>query len=241
MSYVDTSYYLSSIFTSESLSGLLISTQQAEKRALTQTQAILLCTPCTSHWVTMGNPTRRWCSNLSAQPFLILLWPALASHTEFCGGISKAESGGRGGGNEDLLPFCVNPAKGTDSIEAERALSSTPVHPVFGQKQLRGSKPTRTLAIWLHRRQAHLTTHGKSKSSLCPVEFWNPINFFPIFQNLQNEQLWIWNWHLPNNMVFVLPDMLVWRVFLLLKACKAVLVWVFLNAAVSSLKGNLKN
>lgn len=56
---------------------------------------------------------------------------SLASHTEFCGGISKAKSGG---GNEDLLPFCVNPAKGTDSKEAEWALSSAPVHPVFGQK-----------------------------------------------------------------------------------------------------------
>jgi len=40
---------------------------------------------------------------------------------------------GLGWVGEDLLHFCANPAKGTDSMEAKRALSSVPVHPAFGQ------------------------------------------------------------------------------------------------------------
>lgn len=172
--------------------------------------------PRHSYSATPAHPTEwQWGTQLGGgaqiwvlRPFWSSFGPCWPPTLSFVVGFPRLRVSG--GGNEDLLPFCVNPAKGTDCIEAERVLSRASCILCLGRNTVKGSKPTRTLAIRLHRRQTHLTTNGKSKSSLYPVEFWNSINFFPIFQNLQNEQLWIWNWHLPNNMIFVLPNMLVW-------------------------------
>lgn len=154
MSYVDSSYYLSSLFTSESLSGLLISTQRAEKRAWIQTRRFLLRTPCTApkfersalldpplalaglpHSFVVGCPRLR----------VLGEWRSFA----FLRGSSKRNRfyGSRKGPEQRSSASCV-----------------------WTETQLRGSKPTRTLAIWFHGRQTHLT-HSKSKSSLCLLNF----------------------------------------------------------------------
>lgn len=75
---------------------------------------------------------------------------------------------------------------------------------IWARPQLRDSKSIRTQTTWFRRRQSHLTIHSKNQSAFCPVKFWILIDFFSIFQNLQKEQLYILNWHLSNDMAFVL-------------------------------------
>lgn len=212
-----------------------MSTQQAEKGAWTQTQKFL-------HIPLSDDEKPGWGRrpNVRAQPFLIFGWPLLASHTELCGGISKVE--GRVGGEMKIFCWiflCESSKRNRHYGRIKGYEQCSGASWAWAGPPLRDSKFLRTQATWLHGRQTHLTTHDKSRSSLCPVEFWIPI-IFSIFQYLQNKQLWIWNRHLPKNIVFVLSDMQDWE---LLCERLAGLSWSGFPwmQGMSGLRGNLRN